>query len=92
MQTEVAVQPGLSLERCIQVFDGALTPEFCVQIVQSFNRMKQFHVPNGRGQKRGFDASAWTELNISPLADTGMKGFSSSRSTITWHCTTSGSN
>jgi len=73
MQTEVA--PGLSLEHCIQVFDGALTPEFCAQMVQSFNRMSQFHVLNGRGQKRGFDASAWTELNISPLADTGMKGF-----------------
>jgi 2-oxoglutarate-Fe(II)-dependent oxygenase superfamily protein len=75
MQTEVATPPALSLERCIQVFDDALTGEFCAQMVQSFNRMNQFHVPNGRGQKRGFDASAWTELNISPLADAGFKGF-----------------
>jgi hypothetical protein len=75
MQTDAAAPAGLSLERCIQVFDAALTPEFCAQMVQSFNRMTQFHVPNGRGQKRGFDGSAWTELNMSPLADTGMKGF-----------------
>jgi len=79
MQTETvaaaAQHSALSLERCVQVFDDALTPDFCAQMVQSFDRMNQFHVPNGRGYKRGFNASAWTELNISPLADAGFKGF-----------------
>lgn len=76
MQTDArAEQPGLSLERCIQVFDGAMSTDFCAQMVRSFNDMKQFQVPNGRGLKRGLEGSAWTELNISPLADTGFKGF-----------------
>ena len=66
---------GFSIERCVQVFDNALTPEFCAQMVQSFNQMNQFHIPNGRGHKRGLEGSAWTELNISPLADAGFKGF-----------------
>lgn len=66
---------ALSLERCIQVFDDALPRDFCAQMVQSFDGMRQFHVPNGRGVRRGFEASAWTELNISPLADAGFKGF-----------------
>jgi len=79
MQTDAsatAAQRGaLSLENCIQVFDQAMPPDFCAQMVESFNRMSAFQVPNGRGHKRGFDASAWTELNISPLADAGFKGF-----------------
>jgi 2OG-Fe(II) oxygenase superfamily len=66
---------ALSLERCIQVFDGALPPDFCAQMLASFDSMAHLHVPNGRGYKRGFDASAWTELNVSPIADAGFKGF-----------------
>ena len=57
------------------MFDSALAPDFCAQMVRSFDGMRQYHVPNGRGYKRGFEASAWTELNLSPLADTGFKGF-----------------
>ena len=72
MQTE---PPTLKLDRCIQVFDGAMTPEFCAQMIESFDRMKHLQVPNGRGYKRGLDGSAWTELNITPLADAGFKGF-----------------
>lgn len=67
--------PTLQLDRCIQVFDGAMTPEFCAQMIDSFDRMKHLQVPNGRGYKRGLDGSAWTELNITPLADPSFKGF-----------------
>ena len=75
-QTAAATAPtGFSIERCVQVFDAALTADFCAQMVQSFNQMTQFHIPNGRGHKRGLEGSAWTELNISPLADAGFKGF-----------------
>ena len=65
----------LSLQRCIQVFDGALSAEFCAQMLEAFQRNSRFHVPNGRGLRRGFEHSAWTELNITPLADAGFKGF-----------------
>lgn len=66
---------ALSLERCIQVFDDALPADFCAQMVVSFDRSPHLHVANGRGYRRGFDHSAWTELNITPLADAGFKGF-----------------
>jgi hypothetical protein len=73
--TAAAGAATLSLEQCIQVFDDALAPDCCAQMVRSFDGMRQYHIPNGRGYKRGFEASAWTELNLSPLADTGFKGF-----------------
>jgi hypothetical protein len=66
---------ALSIERCVQVFDEALPADFCAQMVQSFDRMGHLQVPNGRGHKRGLEASAWTELNITPIADAGFKGF-----------------
>ena len=37
--------------------------------------MKHLQVANGRGHKRGLEGSAWTELNITPLADASFKGF-----------------
>ncbi len=75
MTADVPIRSATSLEHCVQVFDGALTPEFCAQMVDSFDRMDQYHVPHGRGYKRGLEGSAWTELNITPLADAGFKGF-----------------
>src|SRR5512142_2150708 len=66
---------AFGLERLVQVFDAALPAEFCEQMIASFNRMSQYQVPHGRGYKRGLEGSAWTELNISPLADAGFKGF-----------------
>jgi hypothetical protein len=74
MPTETSAAGPLRIEHCIQVFDDALPAEFCAQMVESFQRTGHLHVPNGRGYRRGFDASAWTELNISPLADAGFKG------------------
>lgn len=75
MTADVTIRPPTTLERCVQVFDGALTAEFCAQMVESFDRMDQYHVPHGRGYRRGLEGSAWTELNITPLADAGFKGF-----------------
>jgi len=64
----------LTIEQCVQVFDDALPPEFCTQMIASFDRLRHLHIPNGRG-RRGFEASAWTELNVSTAADAGFKGF-----------------
>jgi prolyl 4-hydroxylase len=65
----------IELEQCVQVFDGALTPEFCTQMIDSFNQVPQLHVPNGRGLVAGLEGSAWTELNLMPLLHPGLKGF-----------------
>jgi len=75
MQAESFAASRLQLNQCVQVYDGALTPEFCAQMVDAFNRTTQLHVPNGRGLVAGLEGSAWTELNITPLADTAFKGF-----------------
>jgi prolyl 4-hydroxylase len=76
MQTEPSdTTTLLALDRCVQVFDGAMTSEFCAQLIESFDRMKHLHVQNGRGLRRGLESSAWTELNITPLADACFKGF-----------------
>jgi len=65
----------MQLSQCVQVFDNALPAEFCAQMIDAFNSMQQMHVPNGRGLVAGLEGSAWTELNISPLADPAFKGF-----------------
>jgi len=63
------------LRQCVQVYDDALTPVFCAQMIAAFDNTQQMHVANGRGHVAGLEGSAWTELNISPLADDAFKGF-----------------
>ena len=76
MPAELANDTPLQrLQQCVQVFDGAMTPDFCARMIEAFNSMPQLHVPNGRGHVAGLEGSAWTELNISPLADDAFKGF-----------------
>ena len=61
------------LTRAIQVFDGALDPVFCARMVQSFDALKRFQKPNGRGIREGLDGSSWTELDVGPLSDAGFR-------------------
>ena len=75
MRTDPVIAKALTLEKCIQTFDAALTPEFCAEMIRSFNELSRLHIANGRGHKRGLEGSAWTELNITPLADASFKGF-----------------
>lgn len=63
----------LTLSNYIQVFDNALPAAFCQQMLQSFNSLARFHKINGRGVRAGHDASAWTELDISPLTDVSFR-------------------
>ncbi len=64
-------QPLLS--NYVQVFDNALPIPFCQQMLQSFDSLARFHKQNGRGVRAGHDASAWTELDISPLTDLSFR-------------------
>jgi len=70
-----AVAAGARLGRCVQVFDGALTPAFCRQMIESFDTFERFHVANGRGHRAGLEESAWHELNITPISDAAFRGF-----------------
>lgn len=63
------------LDGYVQVFDDALTPEFCAQMIDSFHAFARFQVPNGRGHRAGLEQSAWSELNVTPLSDAAFRGF-----------------
>ena len=63
------------LEDYVQVFDGAMAPAFCAQMVANFEKMAQLHETKGRGVHGNLPGSAWTELNLSPLMDPAFQGF-----------------
>jgi 2-oxoglutarate-Fe(II)-dependent oxygenase superfamily protein len=64
-----------SLRNYVQVFDNALAPEFCKQMIDSFEQMHAAQTPNGRGYRAGLENSSWMELNLTPIADKAFLGF-----------------
>jgi prolyl 4-hydroxylase len=70
-----AAFPVDGLRSYVQVFDDALPLDFCAQMIASFQQMSEHHVVRKPGWREGLDASAWTELDISALADDAFKGF-----------------
>lgn len=66
---------GADLRDYIRWYDGALTGAFCERILAAFRQASAEHVRRARGWRPGLDASAWTELDITPLADPALKGF-----------------
>ena len=63
------------LRHYLRIYDDAFDAGLCAQLIQSFEGLARFQRDNGRGVRVGLDASAWTELDISPLSDDGFKGF-----------------
>jgi hypothetical protein len=73
---EAALFPASrDLARYVQCFDAALSGAFCAQLIDSFERLARFHARNGRGVLHRLDQSAWTELNVSKVADAEMLQF-----------------
>lgn len=66
---------ALDLRDYVQTFDGALPPAFCRQLIESFRQTTDRHVTRSPGWRAGLDASAWTELDVSALADQAFMGF-----------------
>jgi 2-oxoglutarate-Fe(II)-dependent oxygenase superfamily protein len=63
------------LARYVHCFDDALEPAFCAQMIESFEKLARFHARNGRGVMTQLEESAWTELNVSKVADADMQSF-----------------
>jgi hypothetical protein len=63
------------LRRYIRWFDAALPPALCAGLIKGFEQMQSAQILNGRGLREGLENSAWTEINLSKLADSAMKGF-----------------
>lgn len=75
MTAESSALPIHDLRRYVQVFDDSLPSAFCEQLIASFRQMTERHVVRGKGWRAGLDASSWTELDVTPLADDAFKGF-----------------
>ena len=63
------------LRSYVQWFDDALPREFCAQLIDSFHRMSPFHGAGGIHVRSSLGDSAWTELNVTPHADSAFRGF-----------------
>lgn len=63
------------LRHFVRVYDDDLDAPFCRRLIDSFNALPRFHAPNGRGVRAGLEDSAWTELNVTRMADAGFLGF-----------------
>jgi prolyl 4-hydroxylase len=57
------------LPHYVRVYDNHLEADLCRRMLASFEGLARFQVVNGRGVRRGLEDSAWTELNVSRLAD-----------------------
>ena len=62
----------IDLRHYVRTYDGDLPADLCARMVQSFQTLARFHQPNGRGHRAGLDHSAWTEINVTRLADAGF--------------------
>lgn len=65
----IASPPRRDLTRYVQWFDQALEPDFCRQLIDSFDQLERFQLRNERGAIKALPSSAWTELNVSKVAD-----------------------
>ncbi|MEO8809665.1 MAG: 2OG-Fe(II) oxygenase [Rhodanobacter sp.] len=67
--------PIIDLRSYVQTFDDALPADFCRQLIAEFKQTTGRHLVRKPGWRAGLDASSWTELDVSALADDAFKGF-----------------
>ncbi|MDE1897641.1 MAG: 2OG-Fe(II) oxygenase [Xanthomonadaceae bacterium] len=70
-----AARAGDRLQHYVRWYDNALPAELCAGLIAGFEQMQTLQEANGRGLRAGLDQSAWTELNLTRLADPAMQGF-----------------
>jgi len=68
----MAAMTHADLRHYIRTYDADLTPDLCAQMIGSFKGLERFQRRNGRGVRAGLEGSAWTELNVSQMADAGF--------------------
>lgn len=62
------------LRHYVRVYDGSLEPALCARMLASYAQLARFHQANGAAVRRGLEESAWTELNVTRLADEAFLG------------------
>ena len=75
----VEAHPGrnacTSLGDFVRTYEQALPRAFCERLIEAFRQSSAIHVQREREWRPGLDASAWTELDLTPLADAALKEF-----------------
>lgn len=59
----------------VQCFDNALDADFCRKMIESFNHLSRYHTRSGRGMMTQLEDSAWTELNVTKVADASFEEY-----------------
>lgn len=65
----------VDLRHFVRTYDGALEAATCARLVESFNAAPAFQQSNGAHVRAGLSDSAWTELNVTRLADRGFQAY-----------------
>lgn len=73
--SSVTALPVADVRSYVQTFDEALPEAFCEQLIASFRQTADRHIVRSPGWRAGLDASSWTELDVSALADEAFMGY-----------------
>ena len=63
------------IARYVQCFDDAIDTDFCKRMIESFHRLARFHTRNSPGAVTQLGESAWTELNVTKVADASFEQY-----------------
>ncbi|TAN06060.1 MAG: 2OG-Fe(II) oxygenase [Rhodanobacteraceae bacterium] len=73
--TSSSVATAADLRHYVRWYDDSLPVAFCEKMIAAFRQATANHVKRERGWRAGLEESAWTELDITPLADAALKEF-----------------
>lgn len=75
MATPQIAKGARDIASYVQCFDNALDAGFCQKMIESFNRLSGYHARSGRGVMAQLEDSAWTELNVTKVADASFEQY-----------------
>jgi hypothetical protein len=75
IEIQSAQTAGTRLADYVRCYENALPRDFCDRLIAAFRQSSPLHVQRDREWRAGLDASAWTELDLTPLADAALKEF-----------------
>jgi hypothetical protein len=65
----------LELKDYVVTWDDTLAPGFCESVIRTYHDLQHQQQRNGRNVRPGLEDSAWTELNVTQVADDAFKGY-----------------
>jgi len=65
----------LELKDYVVTWDDTLVPGFCDSVIRTYQALQDRQQRNGRDVRPGLEDSAWTELNVTDVADDAFKGY-----------------